>query len=151
MADLDELDEPALAPVSVSGRRYRVVCRIAWDGIEYVGRLWFIEESSSGNSFADRSAIPGRTRDEVRSLAARLTERELAQRLVRAQAEKRRFHALRRATDDIIAKVRYMNQLAISARAGLLDADGAAGEVELTEKQLHEMVSRLRDHAGVEG
>lgn len=151
MADVDERGEPIPGPIEVSGRRYRITCRIAWDGIEYVGRLWFVDESSSDNGFADRSAIPGRTREEVRTLASRLTETELAQRLVRAQAEKRRFHALRRATDEIIAKVRYMNHVAIAARAGLLDADGAAAEIDLTEQQLHEMVSRLREHAGVEG
>jgi hypothetical protein len=35
-------------------------------------------------------------------------------------------------------------------RAGLLDVDGAAGEIDLTEKQLHELVDRLRSFAGVE-
>jgi hypothetical protein len=32
----------------------------------------------------------------------------------------------------------------------LLDADGAAQEIELTEKQLYELVGALRHHAGVE-
>ena len=35
-------------------------------------------------------------------------------------------------------------------RAGLLDAEGAAQELDLTEKQLHELVNRLRKDAGVE-
>ena len=36
-------------------------------------------------------------------------------------------------------------------RAGLLDADGAAQEIDLTERQLHDLVQRLRYSAGVEG
>jgi hypothetical protein len=36
-------------------------------------------------------------------------------------------------------------------RAGLLDSEGAAAEIDLTEKQLHEIVDRLKTHAGVEG
>ena len=36
-------------------------------------------------------------------------------------------------------------------RAGLLDKDGAAQELELTEKQLYELIERLKTSAGVEG
>ena len=35
-------------------------------------------------------------------------------------------------------------------RAGLLDADGAAQEIDLTEKQLHGLIDRLSEFAGVE-
>jgi hypothetical protein len=35
-------------------------------------------------------------------------------------------------------------------RAGLLDVDGAAQEIELTEKQLHALIDRLAAHAGIE-
>ena len=151
MADIDTSDEPSLGTIDASGRRYRVSCRITWDGIEHVGRLWFRDEQASTGGMADRGAIPGRTREEVRALAERLTMRELSQRLMRAQAEKRRFFRLRQATDDIIGRIRYLNHVTLAARAGLLDADGAAGEIDLTEKQLHDMVTNLRDHAGVEG
>jgi hypothetical protein len=65
-------------------------------------------------------------------------------------AEKRRYHKLRRVTEDMLVKVRFMNQLAISMRAGLLDAEGAAQEIELTERQLHDLVNVLRDAAGLE-
>jgi hypothetical protein len=41
--------------------------------------------------------------------------------------------------------------VSISMRAGLLDSDGAAQELELTERQLHDLVERLRYAAGVEG
>jgi hypothetical protein len=35
-------------------------------------------------------------------------------------------------------------------RDGLLDADGAKQEIDLTEQQLHECINRLRHSAGVE-
>jgi hypothetical protein len=82
--------------------------------------------------------------------ATRLRPAELIKRYHRAVAEKRRYHRLRRVTEDILAKVRYMNQVAISMRAGLLDPDGAAQEIELTERQLYELIGTLRHHAGVE-
>jgi len=50
----------------------------------------------------------------------------------------------------MLSKIRYLNQVAISMRAGLLDVDGAAQEIALTERQLHEIVDRLRALAGVE-
>ena len=84
------------------------------------------------------------------ALAKRLTSDELVKRHRRALAEKRRFHGLRKATDEILAKIRYLNQVAISMRAGLLDVEGAAQEIDLTEKQLHALIDRLSSFAGVE-
>ena len=52
---------------------------------------------------------------------------------------------------DRPATLRYLNQVAISMRAGLLDSDGAASEIELTERQLHEIVEKLKVFAGIEG
>jgi hypothetical protein len=83
-------------------------------------------------------------------MAQRLTTDELVRRHRRAVAEKRKFHGLRRATDEVLAKIRYLNQVAISMRAGLLDVDGAAQEIDLTEKQLHALIDRLAAHAGIE-
>jgi len=80
----------------------------------------------------------------------RLTTEELIRRHHRAVAEKRRFNGLRKATDEVLAKIRYLNQLAISMRAGLLDMDGAAQEIDLTEQQLHTLIDRLATYAGVE-
>lgn len=138
-----------LTSIEHLGRRYSVTCRIAFDGIEYVGRLWFAEEDWDDAGLPDRAAIPGRTREEVLELARRLTPAELGLRHRRALAEKRRFIKLRRVTDDILTKIRYMNQIAISMRDGLLDEEGAHQEIELTEKQLHECIERLRHSAGV--
>lgn len=147
----DETVQPHISTLDYDGRRYSVSCRIAFDGIEYVGRLWFADETWDDGGLPDRGAFPGRSRDEVLSLARRLTQQELMLRYRRALAEKRRFTGLRRATDDILGKIRYLNQVAISMRAGLLDTEGAAAEIDLTERQLHEIIEKLKLHAGVEG
>ena len=150
MGIFDDIAQPHLATIDVDGRRFNVSCHISFDGIEYVGRLWFADESWDDVGTPDRGALPGRTKEEVHTAALRLTIDDLVQRYRRALTEKRRYHGLRKCTDDVLAKIRYLNQVAISMRAGLLDVDGAAQEIDLTEKQLHEMVGSLRVHAGVE-
>jgi len=145
-----ERTQPHIANIEHNGRKYAVSCRVAFDGIEFVGRLWFAEEEWDDAGLPDRAAIPGRSREEVIERAKHFTPQELMLRHRRALAEKRRFVALRRVTDDILTKIRYMNQIAISMRDGLLDEEGARQEIELTEKQLHECISRLRHSAGVE-
>jgi hypothetical protein len=149
MTDHD-ITQPHVATIEFEGRRYNVSVRIVFDGIEYVGRLWFSDESWEDQGLPDRGALPGRTRDEVIALAKGLTPAELAKRHKRARAEKRRFLGLRRHTEEILAKIRYLNQVAISMRAGLLDVEGAAQEIDLTEKQLHALIDKLGEHAGVE-
>lgn len=145
-----ENQQPHIASINLDGKRYSVSVRIAFDGVEYIGRLWFIEEGWDDAGIADRGAIPGRTRDEVITTARKLRVDDLKQRYLRALAEKRRFLGLRRATEDILAKIRYLNQVALSMRAGLLDMEGAAQEIDLTERQLHDLINRLREVAGVE-
>ena len=141
---------PHIGTIEHSGRRYAVTCRIAFDGIEYVGRLWFSDDDADDVGLPDRGAIPGRSRDAVLEQARRLTTHELGLRYRRALAEKRRFISLRRETDDILTKIRYLNQIALSVREGLLDEDGASQEIEVTERQLHESIQKLRHTAGVE-
>lgn len=147
---LHDIIQPHIATIEFDGKRLNVSCRIAFDGIEYVGRLWFSDEGLSDSGIADRGALPGRSRDEVVALAQRLTPSELTLRYRRAVAERRRYHELRRVTEDVLSKIRYLNQVAISMRVGLLDEEGAAQELEVTEKQLHDLVERLRFAAGVE-
>jgi hypothetical protein len=142
--------QPYIGTIEDLGRRYVVTCRVSFDGIEYVGRLWFAEEEWDDAGSPDRAAIPGRSREEVIALARELTPHELSLRHRRAMAEKRRYIKLRRVTDDVLTKIRYINQIAIAMRDGLLDADGAKQEIDLTEKQLHECIQRLRHSAGVE-
>ena len=146
----DERGQPQIGTIDVDGKTYDVSLHIVFDGIEHVGRLWFTEAEWDDEGLPDRGAFPGRSKEEVVALARRLAPHEMVQRFRRAQAEKRRFHLLRRVTDEILAKIRYLNQVGVSMRAGLLDIDGAAQELEMTEHQLHELVDRLRPAAGVE-
>lgn len=146
---LHDIIQPHITTIEHDGRRVDVSCRIAFDGIEYVGRLWF-NEAGGESAIPDRGAFPGRSRDEVTALAKRLTPPELALRYRRALAERRRFHELRRATEEVLTKIRYLNQVSITMRAGLLDEEGAAQEIDMTEKQLHDLVARLRSAAGTE-
>ena len=148
---MTESAAPPIATIDHLGRRFVVTCRIGFDGVEYIGRLWFGPEDGSEPPMPDRSAVPGRTRDEVLTFAQRFTPQELMVRHRRALAEKRRYLSLRRATDEIIAKVRYMNQLALSMKAGVIDPDGAHQEMLLTEQQIIDVVVKLKDYAGVEG
>jgi hypothetical protein len=147
---LHDVIQPHIATIEHDGRRLDVSCRIAFDGIEYVGRLWFADASLTDSPLMDRGGIPGRSREEVVALAQRLTPPELALRYRRALAERRRYFDLRRVTDEILTRIRYMNQISISMRAGLLDAEGAAQELELTEKQIYDLVEQLRASAGIE-
>ncbi|HVA58288.1 MAG: hypothetical protein WBQ26_14625 [Gemmatimonadaceae bacterium] len=151
MSQTDTVIQPYITTIEPDGQKLHVSCRVAFDGIEYVGRLWFADDGWEDSGIPDRGALPGRSHDEVLALAKRLNATELTLRYRRALAEKRRFMQLRRATDEVLAKIRYLNQVAISMRAGLLDKEGARQEIELTEKQLHECVDRLKQHAGVEG
>jgi hypothetical protein len=141
---------PHVAAITVDGREIDVTLRVAHDGIEYVGRLWFAETTWDDGGLPDRAAFCGRTPDDTLALAQRLTSDDLVHRYHRAVAEKRRFHGLRKVTDEMLAKIRYMNQLSISMRAGLLDLEGAAQEIDLAEKHLHEIVGRMRHVAGLE-
>jgi hypothetical protein len=150
MTASDDITQPHVGTIEYEGRRYNVSVRVVYDGIEYVGRLWFADESWDDLGLPDRGALPGKTRDEVVAQAKKLSTADLAKRHKRARAEKRRFLGLRRHTEDILAKIRYLNQVAISMRAGLLDVEGAAQEIDLTEKQLHVLIDQLGEHAGVE-
>jgi hypothetical protein len=147
---LHDVIQPHIATIEHDGHQLDVSCRIAFDGIEYVGRLVFTDATSNEGGIPDRGALPGRSRDEVAALAKRLTPPELALRYRRALTERRRFHDLRRATEDVLTKIRYLNQVALTMRAGLLDEDGAAQEIDITEKQLHDLVARLRFAVGLE-
>ena len=59
MPTLDDIIQPHLSTIEIDGRRYNVSVRIAYDGIEYVGRLWFADESWEDAGFPDRGALPG--------------------------------------------------------------------------------------------
>ena len=143
-----------LTTIDVDGHAIEVSVRVGHDGIEYVGRLWFAELASDDAELAtgipDRAPIPGKTREDVIARAVSLDEDDLARRHARALAERRRYRALRLTTDDVLARIRYMNRVAVLVRDGLLDSAGGTQELDQTETQLHELVAKLRAHAGLE-
>ena len=150
MPAFDDNTQPFIAAIEHEGRRLQVSVRVMFDGIEFVGRLWYADEAWDDVGIPDRGAIAGSTRESVIAAALALPQDQLIARYRRAQSEKRRFTNLRKATAEVLAKIRYLNQVSISMRAGLLDVEGAAREIEATEQQLHELVDRLRNLAGVE-
>ena len=151
MTTLEKFEMPHIATIDVEGRRYNVALRIEHDGVEFVGRLWFSDEAwADDDGIVDQGVLPGRSPDVVITHAQTLGERELVQRYRRALAQKRRFHALRRLTVEVLENIRHLNALATSMRAGLVDMEEAAAEIDLTEDRLHDLIDRVRNVAGVE-
>jgi hypothetical protein len=140
-----------IATLDADGRRHRVTLYTSHDGVEFVGRLWFADDAGpDAEGIPDRGVLPGRTEAEVMALARQLRTEELLQRYRRANAEKRRYHGLRQLTTELLDKIRYLNQVGVSMRSGLLDADAATQELELTERQMVELVRQAKRLAGVE-
>lgn len=151
MLPFGTVTQTVLSTIDVDERDVRVTLHIVHDGVEFVGRLWFAETEWTNSGIPDRGLLPGRTEGEVVALARRLRPDELLQRFRRANAEKRRFHGLRRLTTEILSKIRYLNQVAVSMRSGLLDREAARQEMQLTENQLIELVRQAGQLSGIEG
>jgi len=150
MQQADETVQPRVATLHVDGKNIIVSVLVSYDGVEYVGRLWFNEADSDDDGVPDRGPLSGRSKGDVENAARKLNEPELLSRYRRALTNKRRYLALRATTNDLLRNVRYLNQVAISMRAGLIDEEGAEQEIDYAEHQLHEIVARLREVAGVE-
>jgi hypothetical protein len=147
----DAVPFPLPTSVVYDGRVYDVTVRVIYDGVEYLGRLWFRERNAGDLAgLPDRGIVPGRTLEEALDFARRFRADELLHRLQRALSEKRRFVELRSTTDEVLAKIRYINQLALAMRGDVLDVDAAAQEIDLTETQLIDLVRQLRTVAGIE-
>jgi hypothetical protein len=147
MTTLEKFEMPHIATIDVEGRRYNVALRIDHDGVEFVGRLWFSDEAwAEDDGIVDQGVLPGRTAELVVNHAQSLGERELVQRYRRALAQRRRFHALRRLTVEVLENIRHLNALATSMRAGLVEMHEAAAEIDLTEDNLHELIDRTARH-----
>ncbi|MGQ0538830.1 MAG: hypothetical protein ACT4R6_07795, partial [Gemmatimonadaceae bacterium] len=143
---------PVVGTIDVDGRRYAVSVELAFDGSEHAGHLWFVEEDWDEDAgIRDQVGIAGPSPNAIVESARSLSSDELARRYRRAAAMTRRFHGLRKATEDILAHIRHLNKVATSMRAGLLDIDDAAREIDATEQRLVELVRQLRTYAGVEG
>lgn len=142
--------EHHLATIDVDGALCDVFVRFAYDGLEHVGRLWFSGPAVGERPIPDHGGIPGRTVEEATQLAERFTPEDLLRRFYRARAEKRKYLQLRRSTEQVLEKIKYMNRVALSMRGGLLDPEGARQELDLIVKQLHELVDTLPLIAGLE-
>jgi hypothetical protein len=151
MVSFGQVTQTPLATITIDDRDVRVTVHTSHDGIEFVGRLFFGEPGWTTHGIPDRGVVPGRTLEDVIARARDLRLEELAQRYRRANAEKRRFHALRRVVSEFLNKVRYLNQVGVGMRSGLLDAEGATQELVLTEEQMVTLVREMRHTAGVEG
>ena len=142
--------EHEIRAVAVDDHTYRATLRVAFDGVEYIGRLWFIDETDSELAFQDHAAIPGSTVDDAVRKALGFPQAELERRCHRALSEKRRFGKLRRATDEMINRIKYLNRVVISLQTGMLDREEGQKEIQQIEKQIMEIVRSLPLHAGVE-
>ncbi len=149
MTTVNQTEPVHLTTVDIDGRRFNVTLAVEFDGVEHVGHLWFADEEWDDDGVRDHGAIPGVTPEEVLGHARHFGHAELELRFQRAQADKRRCHGLRRLTDEVLQNIRYLNKVATSMRAGLLEVDEAATEIDETERRLHEMVGQLRTYAGV--
>jgi len=143
-------EELFVTSVDIDGRSYSVSLRVDFDGVEHVGHLLFRDaEWAEDDGVIDYGTIPGQNPTEVLANARALTDHDFALRHRRAVAERRRFNGLRQLTQQVLDQIRYLNKVATSMRAGLLDVDEAASEIASTEQRLHDMVGQLRTWAGV--
>ncbi len=137
--------------VAVDGHTYRATLYVDFDGIEYIGRLWFVDELDSKLTFQDHGAVPGATVEEAVRKTREFSQAELEHRCHRALSEKRRFGGLRRATDEMIRQIKYLNRVVINLQAGMLDREGGQQEIQQIQQRILEIVRSLPIHAGVEG
>jgi hypothetical protein len=149
MITVGQSEEIHVATLEVDQRLYNVTLAVENDGIEHVGHLWFTDEEWEDEGVRDHGALPGRSSADVLEHARALSTTDLALRFRRAQADRRRYVGLRKVTEQVLDHIRHLNKVATSMRAGLLEVDEAATEIDATEKRLHGMISQLRHFAGV--
>src|ERR1700730_3299599 len=142
--------EHEIRVISVDGHSYRTTLRVGFDGVEHIGRLWFIDKTDSELAFLDHGAVPASTVEEEVRKSRAFSNGELEHRCHRALGEKRRFGKLRRATDEMINQIKYLNRVVINLRNGMLDRDSGTREIEQIQNQILEIVRSLPIHAGVE-
>ena len=135
--------------IDVDGQKYFVSLRVGYDGVEYIGRLMFTEAATE-ISYQDHGSVPGTSVQDAVRKTQEFSEGDLVQRCYRALSEKRRFGKLRRATDQMIEKIRYINRVAITLEKGLVDQESGKAELNQAQSELLVIVRSLRLHAGVE-
>jgi hypothetical protein len=146
----EDEEELFVTTTDIDGRTYSVTVQVEFDGIEHVGHLLFRDaEWEDDDGVRDFGTIPGRTGTDIQAQARSFSNHDLALRHRRAVSHRRRFNGLRHLTQEVLTQIRYLNKVATSMRAGLLDVDEAATEIASTEQRLHDMVGQLRSYAGV--
>ena len=135
--------------ITVDGQKYHVSLRVSYDGVEYLGRLQFTDDSSE-ITYQDHGTVPGTTALDAVKKALAFSGKEMEQRCYRALSEKRRFSKLRNATDEMINKIRHLNRIAIGLEKGVIDPNVGKPELDQIQSELLDIVKTLRLHAGVE-
>jgi hypothetical protein len=138
-----------ISTITVDGQKYYVSLRVGYDGVEHIGRLMFTDASTE-IFYQDHGGVPGISVIDAVRKAKEFTESQLQQRCHRALSEKRRFGKLRRATDEMIEKIKYLNRVAVGLEKGTIDREGGNQELDTVQAQLLDIVRKLRMHAGVE-
>jgi hypothetical protein len=138
-----------ISTITVDGQKYYVSLRVGYDGVEHIGRLMFTDASTE-IFYQDHGGVPGISVIDAVRKAKEFTESQLEQRCHRALSEKRRFGKLRRATDEMIEKIKYLNRVAVGLEKGTIDREGGNQELDTVQAQLLDIVRKLRMHAGVE-
>ncbi|MGH7712991.1 MAG: hypothetical protein ACREOG_16995 [Gemmatimonadaceae bacterium] len=150
MTETREVVHPFVGSIEIDGRRYAVSIAIAFDGVEHLGHLCFVDDEwEQDGGISDPVGIPGRAPNDIVVAARALSNDELSQRYRRALSTTRRHHGLRKATHEVLSHIRHLNKVSTSMRAGLLDLDQAAHEIDATEQRLIDIVRQLRSYAGV--
>ncbi|HEY1951262.1 MAG TPA: hypothetical protein VGG76_00525 [Gemmatimonadaceae bacterium] len=135
--------------IDLDGQKYYVSLRVGYDGVEYIGRLMFTDAATE-IFYQDHGGVPGTSVLDAVRKAKDFTPSQLEQRCYRALSEKRRFGKLRRATDEMIEKIKYLNRVAVGLEKGTLERDAGNQELDAVQAQLLDIVRKLRMHAGVE-
>jgi hypothetical protein len=150
MTQTSDVEQLTVTAIAIDGRDYSVSLETTFDGVEYIGHLRFANEDwEEDEGIVDRVAITGRSPNEVLTAVRALSSGDLTQRYDRALGTTRRYHGLRKATDEVLANIRHLAKVSTSMRAGLLDVDDAAQEIDATEQRLVAMVRQLKGFAGV--
>jgi hypothetical protein len=149
MPKASEYTDHPIRTIIVDRQEYDVMLRVGFDGIEYVGYLWFTHVPSK-LPYQDHGAVPGIDALDAVRKAKEYTEREMEQRCYRALSEKRRFNRLRRATDQMINKIKHLNRVVVGLEKGMIEQESGQKELNEIQGQLLDIVKTLRDHAGVE-
>ena len=135
-----------IRPITLDGKDYNVSLQLGYDGIEYIGQLWFSDPKDENDRFPDSAAIPGRTIRDAVDAAKRLPSADLERRCKRALADKDRFGRLRQVTEEIITKIKYLNRVAVTMRTGVIEDEGAGEELLLIQQQILDIVKTLPIH-----